>query len=156
MRYIPQTIRATIEFFQARYQLELIKLYLLSIHRIITLHARIQLSNMDDIPVTIPNPLYPFPRLLPSPPDLEHASTSPTAACPLLKLPLELRNKIYRYFVISHLDCKSHPRLWRPLSVDGGRWRIGYFPRLRLFSYLPVIRRIHRLQNSQRIRADRL
>ena len=98
---------------------------------------------MDDIPVTIPNPLYPFPRLLPSPPDLEHASTSPTASCPLLDLPLELRNKIYRYFVISHLDCKSHPRLWRPLSVDGGRWRIGYFPRDTVIPLLLVCRQMH-------------
>ena len=93
---------------------------------------------MDEIPVTIPNPLH-----CPSPPDLEHASTIPTASCPLLDLPLELRNKIYRYLVISHLDCKSHPRLWRPLSVDGGRWRIGYFPRNTVIPLLLVCRKIH-------------
>ena len=98
---------------------------------------------MDEIPVTIPNPLYPFPRSCPSPPDLEHASTSPTASSPLLELPLELRNKIYRYFVISHLDCKSHPRLWRPLSVDGGRWRIGYFPHDTVIPLLLVCRQMH-------------
>lgn len=99
--------------------------------------------NMEDIPVTMPTPLYPFARLFPSPHDLEHASTSPTASCPLLDLPLELRNKIYRYLVISHIDCKSHPRLWRPLSVDGGRWRIGYFPRHTVIPLLLVCRKIH-------------
>lgn len=98
---------------------------------------------MDEISVTIPTPLYSFTGFCPSLPDLEHISTSPTASCPLLDLPLELRNKIYRYLVVSHLDCKSHPRLWRPLSVDGGRWRIGYFPRDTVIPLLLVCRKIH-------------
>ena len=93
--------------------------------------------------MTIPNLLHSFPRLCHSPPDLEHASTPPTASCPLLHLPLELRNKIYRYLVISHLDCKSHPRLWRPLSVDRGTLRIGYFPRDTVIPLLLVCRKIH-------------
>ena len=48
-------------------------------------------------------------------------------SCIFLSLPLELRILIYRYIVISRLDCRSHPRLWRPLGVDGGISRIGYF-----------------------------
>ena len=95
---------------------------------------------MDDSPVTIPNSLCPLLRLLP---DLKNFFTSPTTTCPLLDLPLELRNKIYRYIVISHLDCESHPRLWRPVSVDGDRWRIGYFPRDTVIPLLLVCRQIH-------------
>ena len=93
--------------------------------------------------MTIPTPLYSFPRFCPSLPDLEHISTSLSASYPFLDLPLELRNKIYRYILISDLDCKSHPRLWRPLSVDGGTCRIGYFSRDTVIPLLLVCRKIH-------------
>ena len=68
---------------------------------------------------------------------------NPLQPCRLLIIPPELRNKIYRYFVISHLDCQSHPRLWRPLGVDGGILRIGYFNRDTVIPLLLTCRQIH-------------
>ncbi len=38
--------------------------------------------------------------------------------CFFFDIPIEIRKNIYRYIVISRLDCRSHPRLWRPLGVD--------------------------------------
>lgn len=61
----------------------------------------------------------------------------------LFDLPIELRNNIYRYIVISRLDVRSHPRLWRPLGVDGGSFRIGYFDRDTVIPLLLTSRQIH-------------
>lgn len=57
-------------------------------------------------------------------------------------LPLELRAKIYRHILISRLDCGSHPRLWRPVGVDGGILRIGYFERDTVIPLLLVCRQM--------------
>lgn len=64
--------------------------------------------------------------------------------CLIFNLPIELRNKMYRCFVISRLDCRSHPRLWRPLGVDGGITRkIGYFAKDTVISLLLICQEIH-------------
>lgn len=68
---------------------------------------------------------------------------SPPQPCYFFNVPIEIRNKIYRYFVSSRLDCRSHPRLWRPLCVDAGISRkIGYFDKetvlLIFLVYMPV------------------
>lgn len=73
------------------------------------------------------------------------ASSSPSTdqPCFLLDLPVELRIKIYSYIVISRLDCRSHPRLWRPLGVDGGIHRIGYFDRGTVIPLLLTSHQVH-------------
>ena len=64
--------------------------------------------------------------------------------CFFFNVPIEVRNKIYRYFVISRLDCRSHPRLWRPLGVDRGvSWKIGYFDRDTVIPLLLTCQKIH-------------
>lgn len=56
---------------------------------------------------------------------------------------MEIRKQIYRYIAISGLDCYSHPRLWRPLGVDGGIHRIGYFDRDTVIPLLLTSHQIH-------------
>jgi len=63
--------------------------------------------------------------------------------CFFFNIPIEIRKNIYRYIVISRLDCCSHPRLWRPLGVDGGIHRIGYFDRDTIIPLLQTSHRIH-------------
>lgn len=63
--------------------------------------------------------------------------------CHIFRLPVELRNNIYRCIVISRLDCCSHPHLWRPLGVDGGISRIGYFDRDTVIPLLLTSRQNH-------------
>ena len=71
-------------------------------------------------------------------------SRSAPRASLFFELPMEIRNKIYRYFVLSRLDCGSHPHLWRPLSVDGMIMkRIGYFERDTVIPLLLMSRKIH-------------
>ncbi|KAL6722078.1 hypothetical protein ACLMJK_001183 [Lecanora helva] len=43
----------------------------------------------------------------------------------------------------TRLDCRSHPRLWRPLGVDGGIHRIGYFDRDTVIPLLQTSQQIH-------------
>ena len=63
--------------------------------------------------------------------------------CHFFNLPLELRKDVFRYIAISRLNCRSHPRLWRPLGVDGGIHRIGYFDRDTVIPLLLTSHRIH-------------
>lgn len=58
-------------------------------------------------------------------------------------LPIELRNEIYRYFVINPFVCQSHPRLWRPVGVDGGIFPIGYFNQDTVIPLLLTCHQIH-------------
>lgn len=74
---------------------------------------------------------------------LSLAFFEPHPPCRFFDLPIELRNKIYRYFVISRLDCQSHPRLWRPVGVDGGIFPIGYFDRDTVIPLLLTCHQIH-------------
>ena len=60
-----------------------------------------------------------------------------------LNLPIEIRRRIYRQIAISRIDCRSHPRLWRPLGVDGGVHRIGYFDRDTVIPLLLTSHQIH-------------
>lgn len=73
--------------------------------------------------------------------ELSAESSSPP--CLLFNIPIELRNKIYRYIALSRLDCQSHPRLWRPLGVDGGIHRIGYFDQGTIIPLLLTSHRVH-------------
>ena len=61
----------------------------------------------------------------------------------LLSLPIEVRKDIYRYIAVSRIDCRSHPRLWRPLGVDGGIHRIGYFDRDTVIPLLLTSHQVH-------------
>ena len=63
--------------------------------------------------------------------------------CFLFNLPIEVRKQIFRYIAISRLDCHSHPRLWRPLGVDGGIHRIGYFDRDTIIPLMLTSHRFH-------------
>ena len=71
------------------------------------------------------------------------SSKSSRGSCPFFNLPIEIRKAIYRYIAISRLDFHSHPRLWRPLGVDGGIHRIGYFDRDTVIPLLLTSHRIH-------------
>lgn len=76
------------------------------------------------------------------PPSINCHPTPPP--CFFFHLPIEIRNKIYRYFVLSRLDCRSHPRLWRPLGIDRGiSSRIGYFAKDEVIPLLLLCSRIH-------------
>ena len=79
-------------------------------------------------------------NLMPDDPPISNSSTPP---CLFIQLPLEVRKHVYRYIAISRLDCRSHPRLWRPLGVDGGIHRIGYFDRDTVIPLLQTCRQIH-------------
>lgn len=46
---------------------------------------------------------------------------------PFLRLPLELRLKIYRHVLISDIVYPSRTHLWRPVAADSGIFQIGYF-----------------------------
>ena len=67
----------------------------------------------------------------------------PSPPCLLFTLPLEIRKEIFRYIAISRLNCRSHPRLWRPLGVDGGIHRIGYFERDSVIPLLLTSHKVH-------------
>ncbi|KAL9595759.1 MAG: hypothetical protein Q9219_006257 [cf. Caloplaca sp. 3 TL-2023] len=58
-------------------------------------------------------------------------------------LPLELRNNIYRYLVISPLSQASHCQLYRPLCVDDVIFRIGYFEKDTVMPLLLTCRQMH-------------
>ena len=95
-------------------------------------------SPMEDLPGDLSSnwrdPLLPFDSLN------TEGSVGP---CFLLKLPLEVRRTIYRYIAVSRLDCHSHPRLWRPLGVDGSIHRIGYFDRDTVIPLMQTSHQIH-------------
>ena len=71
-----------------------------------------------------------------------HSPTNQNNNRSLFILPIEIRAKIYRHILISRLDCGSHPRLWRPVGVDGVILRIGYFERDTVIPLLLVCRQM--------------
>lgn len=58
------------------------------------------------------------------------------------KLPIELRNAIYRQIVISPLSRATNCRIHRPVYVDDAVFRIGYFKR---DSVLPLLQTCHQM-----------
>lgn len=91
-----------------------------------------RVESRQDSRETLISPMDPPPSLV-----LSHQP------CHIFKLPVELRNNIYRCIVIGRLDCCSRPHLWRPLGVDGGIHRIGYFDRDTVIPLLLTSRQIH-------------
>ncbi|KAL8869757.1 MAG: hypothetical protein Q9174_004032 [Haloplaca sp. 1 TL-2023] len=59
------------------------------------------------------------------------------------RLPLELREPIYRHLVVSPLSSSTHISLRRPLCVDGTTYKIGYFPRDTVIPLLLTCHQIH-------------
>lgn len=64
---------------------------------------------------------------------------------PFLALPTELRMRIYRYVLVSELEYRYHPALWRPVAVDEKVFRIGYF---RKNSVLPLLLANHQVHSE--------
>ena len=60
-----------------------------------------------------------------------------------MQLPVELRQKVYRSFLISRLDYSSHTNIWRPIAADDGVFKIGLFRKGTVTSILLVSRQIH-------------
>ena len=59
------------------------------------------------------------------------------------RLPIELRNKVYRYFLISRLDYGSRTHIWRPMAADDGVFKIGFFKKGAVLPILLANRQIH-------------
>ena len=60
-----------------------------------------------------------------------------------MRLPRELRNRVYRYFLISRLDYGLRTNMWRPIAADDGVFKIGFFKRGAVLPILLLSRQIH-------------
>ena len=65
------------------------------------------------------------------------------AQSPLLRLPVELRLKIYQFILISNLSFDCRILLWRSVGVDNFILRIGYFRRDSIMPLLLANHQIH-------------
>lgn len=75
---------------------------------------------------------------------LHEPQTSMAQQPPLiLRLPVELRLKIYRHSLISDLGYGRRTALWRPVAADEKIFKIGYFTRDSILPLLLVNRQIH-------------
>ena len=61
----------------------------------------------------------------------------------ILRLPVELRLKIYQYILISDRQYDQRTALWRPIGADEKIFKIGYFTRDSIMPLLLVNRQIH-------------
>ena len=72
--------------------------------------------------------------------DSGHTSPQP---CHFLRVSLEVRQLIYRYFCISGVECTSHPRLWAPTGPKRGWHKTGYFERDTVLPLLLTCWQVH-------------
>ena len=72
----------------------------------------------------------------------------PSQNSAFFKLPPELRNHIYRFFVKSPLFCHSRCQIYRPVCVDNVIFKIGYFMRDTVLPLLLTCHRIHEEASS--------
>ncbi|KAL9008636.1 MAG: hypothetical protein Q9173_006258 [Seirophora scorigena] len=66
----------------------------------------------------------------------------PRQTAAFFRLPVELRNAIYRLLVVAPLSEATNSRLYRPLCVDHVVFNLGYFKR---DSLLPLLRTCHQI-----------
>lgn len=64
-----------------------------------------------------------------------HKGPVRTRSAAFFTLPIELRNAIYRMFVVSPLFHTSHASMYRPLCVDEAMFKIGYFKKTPCYLY---------------------
>lgn len=69
----------------------------------------------------------------------------PTQTAPFFRLPIELRNAIYRLLVVSPLSDAADRQWYRPLCVDHVIFNVGYFRR---DSVLPLLRTCHQIHTE--------
>ncbi len=62
---------------------------------------------------------------------------------PFVRLPVELRTKVYRCVLISRLDYGPRTNIWRPIAADNGVFKIGFFEKGTVLSILLLSRQIH-------------
>lgn len=67
----------------------------------------------------------------------------PAPQSSFFRLPIELRNTIYRFIVVSPLSQSLRASLCRPICVDQTMFRIGYFQRDTVLPLLLTCRQIH-------------
>lgn len=67
----------------------------------------------------------------------------PAPQSSFFRLPIELRNTIYRFIVVSPLSQSLRASLCRPICVDQAMFRIGYFQRGTVLPLLLTCRQIH-------------
>ena len=67
----------------------------------------------------------------------------PSQSFPFMRLPTELRTKVYRCILISRLDYGPRTNIWRPIAADDGVFKIGFFQKGTVLSILLLNRQIH-------------
>ena len=72
-----------------------------------------------------------------------HEIFRPAPQSSFFRLPIELRNSIYRFIVVSPLSQSLRASLCRPICVDQAMFRIGYFQRDTVLPLLLICRQIH-------------
>ena len=94
------------------------------------------------------------PQFVPSQPTssntpLDHSlGYDMTLRPPFLSLPIELRNDIYRFFVVSRLSTPLHLAVLRPICFDDAMVKIGYFERDAVLPLMLTCRQIHNEASS--------